>query len=537
MEPKSVIDLLDIINKFYREPDIQKRMDIFAQGIHLLGWGRVHIYIFDTDTHEIRSAAYCGLTDEEIAYLEKNRMDYDAAQKIIAPSSDKFRIGIGYYFPYGEADEAIEQIRQVGSKSSKDPSEYKGWHPQDLMYFPLTNHQNQVVGLVSVDDPQFKIKPTEETLEPVEKFIDIVFKRLEEKELQAFFDKSQDFLSRLFFVSPAAIIFSDEEDNIIDLNPATEEIFGYEKFELLCKPSSLIYSGQDQFQMVKKKRLKNDIFRGEANLLKKNGEKFFGYMVSVPVTDEGKNIEGYLDLILDMTEEKNLQHYLIRAEKMAGIGILASGIAHELNNPLYGILGLAETIVEEDDMDNIKEYASDIVRYSKEAAGIIRDLSGYSYSSRSETSSTVDINSTIEKAIQMMRRLDKLSQVSIVTELEQIPEFNASAGELQQIFINMITNACHAMKSTPRKVLTIKTQLRGDFAMISFEDTGIGISAEQKAKIFEPFYTTKELGKGTGLGLYICYRIATKYFGRIDVESEKGKGTKFTIVLPLRRRF
>lgn len=536
MDSKTAIKLLDIINRFYSEENIHKRMNVFAEGIHELGWGRVHVYLFDKDTHKIRSAAYYGLTDEEKAYLEANRMDYESAQKVIDLKYEKNRIGMGYYFPYEDnSDDEIEEIRSAGSRSSKDPTEYTGWNPLDLMYFPLTNKEEEVVGLVSVDDPVFTERPNKDLLEPVERFIDLLFKRLEEKDLQSFFDKSQDFLSRLFFVSPAAIIFCNGNDEIIDINPATEEMLGYSKFELLKKPCSVIYPTQEQFQTVVRKRIKDYIFNSEANLIKKDGEVFTGYLVSVPVHDAADNTEGYLNLVLDMTEEKNLQHYLIRAEKMAGIGILASGIAHELNNPLYGILGLAETIVEEDDMDLIKEYASDIVRYSKEAAGIIRDLSGYSYSSRVETSSTVDINDTLDKAIKMMRRLDKLSQISVVTEMEEIPEFNASSGELQQIFINMITNACHAMRSSPRKVLTVRTQLKGDFILVSFEDTGIGLSEEQKTKIFEPFYTTKELGKGTGLGLYICYRIAMKYHGRIDVKSTEGEGSTFTVTFPLTR--
>ncbi len=535
LEPSAILGIMSILEEIFDAPNIQKRMEIFARGVGKLGWGRVHVYVFDKQTKEIRSAGYWGMSESDIETLEKNRMDFDAAQLVISDKYAKFRIDTAFYFPYGHTDEKIEFIRQAGTASRKDPAEYVGWHPRDLLFFPLVDRSRTVVGLVSVDDPAFKDKPDGEKLLPTIKFIEYFMMHLAREDFRSFFDKTQDYLARMFFSSPIAIFFTDADDVIIEANPAATTMLDYERREYKGMQFRVLVSNEEYYQSMMRARHRMETFSGETMYLQKGAKEFWGYTVSVPVIDPKGDLEGYLNMIIDMTEEKRLQQFLIRAEKMAGIGVLASGIAHELNNPLYGILGLAETIVEEKDIDTIKEYASDIVRYSKEAAGIIRDLSGYSYSSRTETASTVDINATIMKAIQMMKRLDKLSNINVITEIEDLPELNASAGEMQQIFLNLITNAVHAMKTTPKKILRVSTRLMGDFVRISFEDTGIGISQESRAQIFEPFYTTKELGKGTGLGLYICYRIAMKYQGRLDVESEIGVGTTFTLTLPVKR--
>ena len=532
----NIVDLIEILERIYHAPNINRRMEIFAEGLGSLGWGRVHVYIFDKENKKLHSVAYHGMTKANIETLEKNRMDFDSAQMIISNKYEKFRIGGSYYFPFDNTDEIITHIRNAGTRSAKDPSVFAGWHPQDLLYFPLVDMSKTVVGLISVDDPVFKVKPNKENLLQSQMFIDYFMMHLCKNDYKSFYNKTQDYLSRMFFTSPIAIFFLDKDDRIINANPAATTLLDYNLRDYKGMPFKTLISLDEHYQGIMRARRKKEIFSGETLYLQRQGNDFWGYTVSVPVIDAKDELEGYLNMIIDMTEEKRLQQFLIRAEKMAGIGVLASGIAHELNNPLYGILGLAETIVEEDNLETIKEYASDIVRYSKEAAGIIRDLSGYSYSSRTETNSTVDINATISKALQMMKRLDKLRNVNVISEFDDLPVLNASAGEIQQIFINLITNAMHSMKTTQRKVFRVTTKLMGDFVRISFEDTGIGISKENMAQVFEPFYTTKELGKGTGLGLYICYRIAMKYQGRLDVESELGIGTSFILTLPVKRQ-
>ncbi|HDG68480.1 MAG TPA: PAS domain S-box protein, partial [candidate division Zixibacteria bacterium] len=366
----------------------------------------------------------------------------------------------------------------------------------------------------------------------VELFVDYAVAFIEESEFENYLSKSRNVLSEVFNLSPAAIVVSDQDDRIVHLNPAAEEMFGYSQEELLGKETSFLFSPTENLEKILQER-DRDGFKGEVMLRRKNGKEFWGYVVDVPVKNHAGEVENYLLMALDITEAKNLQYYLIRAEKLAGIGILASGIAHELNNPLYGILGLAEAIVDENDVETIHQYANEIIEYAREAAEIVKDLAGYSYSSQMGTASTVNPNTALKNALKMISRLGKLKNIKVVEDYGELEEINASSSELQQVFVNLITNAIDAMPNGG--TLTLKTRQVGDFDEIRISDTGTGIPEKYKTHIFEPFFTTKPVGEGTGLGLYICYRIVNKYKGSIDFEDNPEGGTTFIVRFPVKR--
>lgn len=229
-------------------------------------------------------------------------------------------------------------------------------------------------------------------------------------------------------------------------------------------------------------------------------------------------------------EKKRLEHQLLQSEKLAGIGILASGIAHEINNPLFGIMGMAEAILEEENLKLIKEHTKDIIKYSEKAAEIVRDLAGYVQTVEAGDFGPVNINEKLNDAIKIARYSTKFRDVEIITDYRQIPSIKANPSEIQQVFANLINNAIQSMDGKGRLVLS--TRSLGDSIEIEVRDNGPGIPKEHINKIFDPFFTMKEVGKGTGLGLNIVYRIITKYKGSIKVESEEGKGTTFTVRFP-----
>lgn len=529
--PQSVARILDVISRLRRARTFQEKMDLIAEGIAACGWGRVHLYVFDTDRKTIKSAAYWGIDEEGRRYLETHRMTLDEIEAILSnPASKKYRIGRCYYIPHDCEEGIFAQMHGTGLRSERSPEEYDGWHPDDMLFIPLYGFGGKAVGIVSVDDPVDGKKPTEESLRPVEMFVDYAIAYIGESELEEYLSKSRTMLSQVFNLSPVAIVVSDEQDRIIQINPAAEKMFGCKLEDLWGKETAVLFSNTTNIHDIIKKRGEG-IFKGEVMMRRKDGKEFWAYVVAVPVMNLANEVEGHLLIALDVTEIKNLQYYLIRAEKMAGIGVLASGIAHELNNPLYGILGLAEAIVEEEDMDLIKEYANDIIEYAREAAEIVKDLSGYTYTSRMETASTVDVNATIQNAVKMIKRLGKLDNIEVVEDYGDIPEINASSGELQQVFVNLITNAVDSMPNGGK--LFISTRRVGDFVEARVRDTGTGIRPEHRPHIFEPFFTTKQVGEGTGLGLYICYRIVNKYKGTIDFETEEGKGTTFIVRFPV----
>ncbi len=236
-------------------------------------------------------------------------------------------------------------------------------------------------------------------------------------------------------------------------------------------------------------------------------------------------------VIWDVTQERQLQEQLEHATKLAGLGTMLSGMAHEINNPGQAILGMAEQISEEAASDTIKGYAVDIAGYAKHIAAVVRDFASYARYSSREGNADVNLPQELTKAVKMVQRGPHFGQVAVVWQLEPIPTLRARRTEIEQLFINLVSNAVQAMKGTGR--LTLSTRQEGQRTLVSVADTGCGIPESMLAKIFDPFFTTKDPGCGTGLGLNIATKFAAKYGGRIDVASKIGQGTTFTIEFPI----
>ena len=256
--------------------------------------------------------------------------------------------------------------------------------------------------------------------------------------------------------------------------------------------------------------------------------------------------------IIERTQQlEEAQAQLIQSEKMGAIGQLAAGVAHELNNPLGGILGYAQFTLEKlqknvPDKTTTKEiqsyirYVSDIETQARRCKTIVQNLLRFSRSSRTVEFDEIDVNKTIEETLTFVGHQLHLNQIELETVLDSnLPHIQGNAGQLQQVFTNLIINAMHA--STPGSTIMITTRFSpalGEFGgtvELSFIDHGSGIKEEHLKRIFEPFFTTKEVGKGTGLGLSVSYGIIKEHGGEISVQSTVGKGTTFTIVLPIQK--
>jgi signal transduction histidine kinase len=258
--------------------------------------------------------------------------------------------------------------------------------------------------------------------------------------------------------------------------------------------------------------------------------KIFSY----PVLDEKGELTSVIEYMKDVTEEQRLQEQLIQSEKLAGIGILASGVTHEINNPLSGIIGMAEIALEEDDPSKNKDYLKDILTCAQRISEIVKGLKSYSRAAKKEDQSPVDLNEVLEESLKMVHLATKTISVEVIKQFQPIERIKANMGEIQQVFTNLITNAFQAMDGNGGK-LVLSTRSLKDSVEVKITDSGMGIPQKYLNQIFDPFFTTKKLGEGTGLGLNIVYRIVTKYEGTIDVESKEQVGTTFTIKFPTRR--
>jgi two-component system NtrC family sensor kinase len=237
-----------------------------------------------------------------------------------------------------------------------------------------------------------------------------------------------------------------------------------------------------------------------------------------------------------MEEEKQkMEEQLLLAGRLAAVGELAAGVAHELNNPIAAIKGFAQFLKARKDLDEtIRKDLDTIYRESQRAAKITQNL--LSFARRHEPEKhPISINDVIENILEMQDHLMKVNNIELEVELDpDLPKTMADFHQMQQVFMNIVNNAEQAMLETPGKGrLLIKTQRSGKMVQISFADNGPGISEENLKRIFDPFFTTKEVGKGTGLGLSICYGLVEAHGGRIYARSKLGEGATVVVEMPI----
>jgi signal transduction histidine kinase len=237
-------------------------------------------------------------------------------------------------------------------------------------------------------------------------------------------------------------------------------------------------------------------------------------------------------LLWDLVQHlSRLQGQLFQAEKLAGIGSFAAGIAHDINNPLHLILGYAETILEERDLDTIHEYGREIIHAVQRISPICKDLTQYARRTIASNLTDVDLNTKLDEALKISRYATVLQDLVVVKRYGVIPPVLAKPEEVLHALVNLLTNAIQAMDG--RGTLTLMTESRNGSVTASIADSGCGIAPEHLGQIFDPFFTTKAPGKGTGLGLYNVRSIVTRFHGSIDVESVVGQGTTFHVRFPV----
>lgn len=379
--------------------------------------------------------------------------------------------------------------------------------------------------------------------------------------------QTKDFIEDVVKSMVDALMVIDSQGKIKMLNRAFLELLGYKEEEIMGKPAEMIFAEVEGKKLLFKgtyveKLIKEGFIKDfEMDFRSKEGEK-------IPMTFSGsmmKNSQGEIIGIIgvakDLRETKRLlaeaaaaeaertkaaeleraykelqelQAQLIHSEKLASLGRLAAGVAHEINNPLTGVLTFAHLLSKRVPKDNRwKEDLGVIVKEATRCKRIIKGLLDFARQTEPEKV-WVDINKIIEKSLSLVENQASFQNIKIVKELAPVlPEIMVDANQIHQVFMNIILNAQEAMPE--EGFLTVASDLiDGDqWIEVKFIDTGCGISEENMDKLFDPFFTTKETDKGTGLGLAVSYGIMERHQGTIEVESRLGKGTTFIIKLPV----
>ena len=357
----------------------------------------------------------------------------------------------------------------------------------------------------------------------------------------------KEFISRVMYSSASAIVAADRAGNIELMNSVAKELFGdYNGGEGKITHTEQLYppgKAKEIMQMLRNEKIggKGKLIIPRTTIVNARGQEIEVEMSAAIIYDdtgeESATMAIYNDLKDKIKVEKELkftQKQLAQSEKMASLGQLAAGVAHEINNPLTGVLFYASLLLEREDLD---EGAMDDLRYIVEDANrcknIVKSLLVYSRSADSNKN-IVQINEIVAQSLKLVRDQKKFRNIKIVRYLaDEMMLLNADTNKLNQVIINLIINAADAMDGNGKITLnTYKDKLHKK-VFLEVKDTGAGIPMEHLSKIFDPFFTTKEVGKSTGLGLSIVYGIIDEHGGKISVKKTGAKGTTFILEFPL----
>lgn len=252
-----------------------------------------------------------------------------------------------------------------------------------------------------------------------------------------------------------------------------------------------------------------------------------------PILDANDDVKRTILQLRDVSERRRLQTSLIQAEKLATLGELAAGVAHELNNPITAVIVNAQLLQRELDNKSVDIESVELIkRAGKRAQNVVRELLDFARQDPQQFQS-IDVNTTIEQALSLVDRQWESTNVNLELKLaDDLPTLLGNGDHLQSVWSNLLINAHDALEDRPGDIRVTSRQDK-DSIVVLIEDSGMGIKPEDLQKIFDPFFTTKAPGKGTGLGLATCFRIIQEHKGVIDVESTLGQGARFTVKLPI----
>ena len=364
-----------------------------------------------------------------------------------------------------------------------------------------------------------------------------------QKEAEIELNKTREYLQKILDNSPVIIVTTDLEGNIVSFNRGAEESLGYRADEVVGKPAALFYrdpTKRDEFlRLVKSGQAVKDY---SYELQRKDGTLLPVSITLSQLKDAEGNMIGTVGMSKDISQRKALMGQMLQSERMAAVGRVASGVAHEINNPLAvigEIAGFLDSLIEggnETDAAELRRELAEGLPKILNQVTRVRDITQRLLTFARKTEARVDIadvNGSLEEILPFLKKEASLALATIHRDYQKdLPRVPVDEMQLQEVFINLITNALHAVAKKNGGNIWLTTRAEGGKVVVTIKDDGPGIDESVRDRLFEPFVTTKAVGEGTGLGLSICYGIVKRYDGEIRVYSEKGQGATFTVILP-----
>jgi len=346
---------------------------------------------------------------------------------------------------------------------------------------------------------------------------------------------NQQYLKALLYGSDSAIMIVDENEQLIAWNNGAERIFGYKEEEILGKDSSYLLPNESYHSELKKIQkevsLKGRLKINETERKTKDGRIIPVTLNVTKLEGENNSYGGRSIIINDVTEVKTLQKQVDQSEKLAVIGQLAAGVAHEIGNPLTAISSVVQLLQRKSDEEYVNSQLSVIKENIDRISRIVRELVDFSRPPKYEETES-DITDIVKTAMGIVKYDKRVKKVDFKADLaSNLTKVNVVPDQLLQVFVNILINALDATEGNGK--ISVKSYQNENNIFVEIEDNGCGIHENILNKIFDPFFTTKDVGKGTGLGLSVSYGIISKFGGKITAESVPDNYSRFIVQLPV----
>jgi PAS domain S-box-containing protein len=422
------------------------------------------------------------------------------------------------------------------------PSAQKTIEQLDLHYylpFKVKDRTLGYLGLGKTRDGNFLASEDIDLLQTLTGYVSVavenaqLYESLEKKALE--YQALTDFSENIIESINAGVLACDLEGKVGSWNSAMEKLYNLVRQEAVGKSLEAIFPPELLAELPRASDAQSVLNLYKFRLHTPGGQTLIVNLSAVPLVGKDGHVLGRLLIFNDLTERVNLEDQLIQAEKLSSIGLLAAGVAHEVNTPLAVITSQAQMLMRQEPADDSRSRTLDkIIKQAFRASEIVNNLLKFSRVSGSEYSD-LDLNKLVRETVSLVEPMLRASKISVNAQLcSSLPLVYANPGKLQQVFMNLIMNARDAM---PRGgELTIATACQDSSVRVEVSDNGVGISPEHLSKIFDPFFTTKSTSRGTGLGLAVTYGIIREHLGKIEVQSAVGRGTSFRVELPVARK-